>query len=56
MIAETDINADSLLTGNGGRVIVWADEATGFSDNVNVRGGSEFGNGGFVEVSGRESL
>ena len=56
VIAETGINADSLLTGDGGRVIVWADEATGFSGNVNVRGGSEFGNGGFVEVYGKESL
>lgn len=50
------INADSWLTGNGGRVIVWADEATGFYGSINARGGSEFGNGGFVEVSGKKNL
>ena len=50
------INADSLLNGDGGRVIIWADEVTGFSGNINARGGSEFGNGGFVEVSGKEHL
>ncbi|MEL7039559.1 MAG: filamentous hemagglutinin N-terminal domain-containing protein, partial [Cyanobacteria bacterium J06592_8] len=53
---NTTINADGLLAGDGGRVIVWADELTGFYGNINVRGGSEFGDGGFVEVSGKESL
>ncbi|WP_413160311.1 CHAT domain-containing protein [Capilliphycus salinus ALCB114379] len=53
---NTIINADGLLSGDGGRVIVWADEVTGFYGNVNTRGGSELGNGGFVEVSGKESL
>ncbi|MEB3282785.1 MAG: CHAT domain-containing protein [Lyngbya sp.] len=50
------ISADALMNGNGGRVIIWADEATGFYGGINARGGSELGNGGFVEVSGREYL
>jgi filamentous hemagglutinin family protein len=50
------INADALLNGNGGRVIVWADQVTGFYGNISARGGLNFGNGGFVEVSGKENL
>ncbi|HEY9659511.1 MAG TPA: filamentous hemagglutinin N-terminal domain-containing protein, partial [Allocoleopsis sp.] len=50
------INADALSSGNGGRVIVWADEATGFYGNINARGGSLGGNGGFVEISGQQNL
>ncbi|BDI17661.1 hypothetical protein ANSO36C_34630 [Nostoc cf. commune SO-36] len=50
------INADSNLNGNGGRVIVWSDKTTGFFGNITARGGLNSGNGGFVEVSGKENL
>ncbi|MBN3911434.1 MAG: CHAT domain-containing protein [Nostoc sp. NMS1] len=50
------INADSKLNGNGGRVIVWGDKTTGFFGNITARGGLNSGNGGFVEVSGKENL
>ncbi|MEA5619702.1 CHAT domain-containing protein [Cronbergia sp. UHCC 0137] len=50
------ITADSQLNGNGGKVIVWADDTTQFWGNINARGGANFGNGGFVEVSGKENL
>lgn len=50
------INADALSSGDGGRVIVWADEATGFYGNISARGGRNSGNGGFVEVSGKQNL
>jgi len=50
------ITADSLLDGNGGRVIAWADEVTTFYGNISARGGSETGDGGFVEVSGKQNL
>jgi filamentous hemagglutinin family protein len=50
------INADAFKSGNGGNVIVWADEVTGFYGNISARGGIEAGNGGFVEVSGKEHL
>ncbi len=50
------INADALTNGNGGRVIVWADEVTGFYGKISARGGVESGNGGLVEVSGKEHL
>ncbi|MGQ4647995.1 two-partner secretion domain-containing protein [Lyngbya aestuarii] len=51
-----EIEADALTTGDGGNVIVWADEVTGFYGNISARGGIEAGNGGFVEVSGKEHL
>ncbi|MGA7933836.1 MAG: CHAT domain-containing protein [Kovacikia sp.] len=50
------INADSLLNGRGGRVIVWADDTTQFFGTITARGGAQAGNGGFVEVSGKQSL
>ncbi|NER52404.1 MAG: filamentous hemagglutinin N-terminal domain-containing protein, partial [Symploca sp. SIO1A3] len=54
--SDSVINADALLNGDGGKVIVWADEVTRFFGNINARGGSNSGDGGFVEVSGREFL
>ncbi|HEY9606536.1 MAG TPA: CHAT domain-containing protein [Allocoleopsis sp.] len=53
---DTAIHADALNSGNGGRVIVWADQVTGFSGNISARGGSDSGNGGFAEVSGKQNL
>ncbi|ESA36431.1 filamentous hemagglutinin family domain-containing protein [Leptolyngbya sp. Heron Island J] len=50
------ITADALQTGNGGNIIVWADELTGFYGDASVSGGVNGGNGGFIEISGKESL
>ena len=47
------IRADAGTTGDGGRVIVWSDESTKFFGSISARGGSQSGNGGFVETSGR---
>ncbi|MES9899268.1 MAG: filamentous hemagglutinin N-terminal domain-containing protein [Sedimenticola sp.] len=46
------IEADATDTGNGGRVIVWADELTKFHGSISARGGENGGEGGFVETSG----
>jgi filamentous hemagglutinin family protein len=54
--SESVINADAKKDGDGGRVIAWADEKTGFYGNISARGGSNSGNGGFVETSGKEDL
>ncbi|MGL5065443.1 MAG: beta strand repeat-containing protein, partial [Microcoleus sp.] len=54
--SDSTINADALLNGNGGRVTIWSDETTRFLGNISARGGSHFGNGGFVEVSGKQNL
>jgi hypothetical protein len=47
------IKADALNQGNGGRVIVWSDEATRFYGTITAQGGLLSGNGGFAEVSGK---
>ncbi|MEW6498305.1 MAG: ELWxxDGT repeat protein, partial [Cyanobacteriota bacterium] len=54
--SNVSINADAISTGNGGKVILWADEATRFYGNISARGGNSAGNGGFVEVSGKQNL
>ncbi|MGB5962216.1 MAG: filamentous hemagglutinin N-terminal domain-containing protein [Coleofasciculaceae cyanobacterium] len=50
------IQGDAISNGNGGRVIIWADNATRFYGNITARGGINSGNGGFVEVSGEQNL
>ncbi|MGB7650149.1 MAG: hypothetical protein WBL62_02990, partial [Gallionella sp.] len=42
--------------GNGGKVVVWADNATQFNGNISAQGGALGGNGGWVEVSGKQRL
>ncbi|WP_449420256.1 CHAT domain-containing protein [Phormidium nigroviride] len=53
---DSTINVDGVSNGNGGRVIVWADDVTRFYGNISARGGAFSGNGGFVEVSGYNVL
>lgn len=50
------IKADALQHGNGGKVIVWGTEGTGYYGNISAQGGLLSGNGGFVETSGRNYL
>ncbi|HEY0072607.1 MAG TPA: PKD domain-containing protein, partial [Abditibacteriaceae bacterium] len=50
------ITADALTNGLGGRIIVWSDKETPFEGLISARGGAEGGDGGFVEVSGKEDL
>ena len=47
------IKADALDRGDGGKVVVWSDEMTRFGGNISARGGSNGGNGGSVETSGK---
>jgi filamentous hemagglutinin family protein len=54
--AATTINASATSVGDGGKVIVWADGDTSFSGNILARGGASSGNGGFAEVSGKQTL
>ncbi|MEQ9548368.1 MAG: CHAT domain-containing protein [Coleofasciculus sp. G3-WIS-01] len=53
---DSTINADALNEGNGGNVFVWSDQATRFYGKITAGGGSNSGNGGFAEVSGKEVL
>jgi filamentous hemagglutinin family protein len=52
----TALRADATASGDGGRIIVWADSLTKAHGTVSARGGSQGGNGGFVEISGKQQL
>jgi filamentous hemagglutinin family protein len=54
--AGANITADSRLNGDGGTVIVWADQKTAYSGSISAQAGTLGGNGGFVEVSGKQWL
>ncbi|MEK6593729.1 MAG: filamentous hemagglutinin N-terminal domain-containing protein [Pseudomonadota bacterium] len=53
---DATIRADAITAGDGGKVIVWSDDATRAYGSISARGGSTSGNGGFVEVSGKNWL
>lgn len=53
---DSVVLANAVSRGNGGRVIVWADDATDFHGSINATGGATSGNGGFVEISGKKWL
>jgi filamentous hemagglutinin family protein len=54
--ANAAINADAIANGNGGKVVVWANDKTVFQGSISARGGLEGGNGGMAEVSGKQTL
>ncbi|HZR20780.1 MAG TPA: filamentous hemagglutinin N-terminal domain-containing protein, partial [Verrucomicrobiae bacterium] len=53
---DVKLNADAVNSGNGGKVVVWADAETRYFGSIFARGGEHDGNGGNVEVSGKELL
>jgi filamentous hemagglutinin family protein len=50
------IRADAVTSGDGGKVVVWSDATTAYYGAISARGGTLGGNGGSVEVSGKQSL
>ncbi|WP_204140129.1 filamentous hemagglutinin N-terminal domain-containing protein [Halomicronema sp. CCY15110] len=54
--AESQITADAGGSGDGGQVIFWANGTTAFYGDIRANGGVNSGDGGFVEVSGAETL
>lgn len=54
--AGVNISADAVDQGEGGKVIVWSEEATKFYGSITARGGAQGGDGGFVETSGKQDL
>ena len=46
------ITADATQAGDGGKIILWSDEATRAFGSLSARGGPDGGNGGFIETSG----
>ncbi|HEY4330640.1 MAG TPA: filamentous hemagglutinin N-terminal domain-containing protein, partial [Phycisphaerae bacterium] len=53
---DAKITANGGSSGDGGSVAVWSNETTLFYGEVDARGGIFGGNGGFVEVSGKQNL
>jgi len=58
---KSTIAADATNEGNGGSVVVWAQDTAAFEGSISARGvsstpGSSSGIGGFVEVSGKQRL
>lgn len=54
--ANANLKADATDNGQGGKVIVWADDTTRAYGAISARGGAHGGNGGFVETSGKRYL
>ncbi|NYE58932.1 filamentous hemagglutinin family protein [Duganella sp. 1224] len=46
------LRADATDSGNGGKVVVWSDQATQMLGAISARGGAQGGHGGQVETSG----
>ncbi len=53
---DTRILADAITSGNGGDIVLWSDDFTVFDGYISATGGSDFGDGGFAEVSGKANL
>ena len=51
---DVDVNADAITEGDGGKVIVFAEDTARIYGNLSARGGSVSGNGGFIETSGKQ--
>ncbi len=53
---DVRIHADAVTHGDGGKVIVWADQNTVFNGSISARGGATGGDGGLIETSGKVGL
>jgi filamentous hemagglutinin family protein len=54
--AGASIDASGTVYGDGGKVIVWADNRLDFDGSISSRGGRDGGDGGRVETSGKQQL
>jgi filamentous hemagglutinin family protein len=54
--ADTTITADSYNRGDGGKIVIFSDDQTRFLGAISAQAFGKSGNGGVVEISGREML
>ena len=52
----SELRADALTRGDGGKVVIWSDGSTTFNGSITARGGALAGDGGSVETSGKHGL
>ena len=50
------VTSDAITNGDGGKVIVWADNNTRYHGSISAIGGTLGGDGGNAEVSGKQNL
>ena len=50
------IKSNAISQGDGGEVVVWADKTTDYQGHIEAKGGAQGGDGGSVEVSGKQNL
>jgi filamentous hemagglutinin family protein len=50
------LSANAITNGNGGQIVVFAQDSLTFLGNLSATGGREGGNGGFAELSGKNSV
>ncbi|MGK7887984.1 MAG: CHAT domain-containing protein [Leptolyngbyaceae cyanobacterium] len=53
---DSRIEANALVAGDGGTVVIWGDRSTQFFGDIEAQGGPQSGNGGFVGISGQAFL
>ena len=53
---DARVAANAVVSGNGGKVIAWGDDSNVFLGHIDAKGGSESGDGGFVEISSKGGL
>ena len=54
--SSSAIDANALAGGDGGTVVVWSEDQTVFDGSISIRGGENWGNGGWAEVSSADVL
>ncbi len=53
---DVTITADAITSGDAQKVVVWADGDTRYYGAISAKGGAHSGDGGAVEVSGKQNL
>ena len=54
--ASVVLKANALQSGDGGSIVLWSDKRTSFYGHAEARSGMDGGNGGFIEISGKQAL